>query len=329
MKNQRDDTPFSWEHAFDLEVNRRTMLKGLLAAGLLGPLAGLADSSPVRAASTDHDSLLAGIVDTHIHTAPDVRARRLTDLQLAAEAKRVGARAIVIKSHVVPTMDRAWIAEQIFPDLRVFGGVTLNPEVGGINPRAVDAAIKMGAKIVWLPTAWSLHERRLGGKNDGVESVVGGQVVPALLTVLQLIAKHDLILATGHLSPAEILVVVDKAKELGVKKIIINHPEWWSVNMSIDEQKRLLPYGVYFERCYASRAPGQHAYSKNFAKNLAAIEELGPESTIVATDGGQVENPMWSEALGEYIEYLLIHGLSSNDVDLMTKISPARLLGLA
>lgn len=272
-------------------------------------------------------SILNGVIDLHIHTNPDVRQRRLNDIELAQEAARVGARAIVIKSHVVPTMDRAWIAEQVVPGIKVFGGITLNPEVGGINPAAVEAAIKMGAKIVWLPTAWSAYERRISGKNDGVESVIDNQVVPSLVTVLKMVAKHNLILGTGHLSTEEILIVVEKAKELGVNKIVINHPEWWSISMPIETQKILVSYGVFFERCYATRFPGKN-YEKNFMKNLAAIEAVGYESTIISTDGGQVENPMWSDALSEYLGFLANAGLSKDMMEKMTKISPANLLGL-
>ncbi|WP_110955156.1 DUF6282 family protein [Anaerosinus massiliensis] len=272
--------------------------------------------------------ILKNVIDLHIHTNPDVRQRRLDDIELAQEAARVGARAIVIKSHVVPTMDRAQIAEKVVPGIKVFGGITLNPEVGGINPSAVEAARKMGAKIVWLPTAWSAHERKIMGKNDGVESIVNGEIVPPLEKVLEIIAKHDLILGTGHLSPEEIFIVVDKAKKIGVNKIVINHPEWWSIAMPIEMQKKLVPYGVYFERCYATRCPGKD-YEKNFAKNLAAIQAVGYESTIIATDGGQLENPMWSDALSEYIGFLLNAGVSQTMIDTMTKRSPAKLLGLS
>lgn len=272
------------------------------------------------------EHLLQDVIDIHIHTAPDVRQRRLTDLELAAEARRVGARAIVIKSHVVPTMDRAWIAAQATPGIEVFGGITLNPQVGGLNPAAVDAAIKMGAKFVWLPTAWSANDRRRAGHNDGVETVVDGKVVPALTGVLKLIAHHDLVLGTGHLTPAESLIVVAEARKQGVRKIVVNHPEWTTVDMSIAQQKELAGFDVYFERCYARSVGGK--YETNFRRNLEAMEALGFDSTIVATDGGQVENPLWSEALAEYIDYLLAAGVPQSAVDKMTKTNPAMLLDL-
>lgn len=271
--------------------------------------------------------LLNGIIDTHIHTNPDVRLRRLNDIELAREALRVGARAILIKSHVVPTMDRAAIAEYAVPGICVLGGITLNSYVGGLNPAAVDIAIKMGAKIVWLPTADSSHEKKLQGKGGGIISVVDQKVVPELISILKMIAENNVVLGTGHLSPEEILIVVDTAKKLGVTKIIVNHPEWWSIAMPIPQQKELAQYGVYFERCYATRPPGKD-YQKNFAINLEAISQVGYESTILATDGGQTENPMWSDALAENIEYLLNVGIPQDVLDKMTKEYPAKLLGL-
>ena len=274
----------------------------------------------------EREALLRGVIDIHIHTTPDVRQRRLSDLELAAEACRVGARAIVIKSHVVPTMDRAWIAGQATPGVQVFGGITLNPHIGGLNPLAVETAAQMGAKFVWLPTAWSANERKRKGAGDGVETVADGKVLPALVDIFKLIAKNGLVLGTGHLAPSECLVVVEEARKQGVEKIVVNHPEWTTVDMSIDEQKSLAQFDVLFERCYARSVDGR--YETNFRRNLAAMEALGFASTIVATDGGQVENPVWSEALSEYIEFLLQAGVPQIDVDKMTKHNPARILGL-
>jgi hypothetical protein len=273
------------------------------------------------------DKLLEGVIDIHIHTSPDVRVRRLDDLELAAEARRVKARAIVIKSHLFPTMVRATIAQRATPGIDVFGGLVLNPYIGGLNRLAVETAIKLNAKIIWLPTSWSANERLRQGKNDGVVCVQDGKVVPALTDILSLIAENDVALATGHLHPDEILVVVEEARKLGVKKIIINHPEWTTVDMSIDMQKTLSRYDVFFERCFARNTQGK--YESNFRRNLDAMEAVGFESTIVATDGGQVENPLWSEALASYIHFLLQSGVSRSLVDQMTIYNPAQVLGIA
>lgn len=148
-----------------------------------------------------------------------------------------------------------------------------------------------------------------------------------MIKILEMIAKNNLILATGHLSPEESLVVIGKAKELGVEKIVVKHPEWWSVSMPLDIQKLVASYGAYLERCYVTRWPGKE-YEKNFARNVAAIREVSYESTIISTDGGQVENQMWSDAIAEYLQYMLMAGISQDVLDKMTKVYPARLLGI-
>lgn len=274
-------------------------------------------------------SNLAGVIDMHIHSKPDVRERRYSDLELAEEAKRLGVRAIVVKTHVMPTAARAWLVEQAVPGVRVFGGIALNREVGGLNKYAVETALKVGAKIVWLPTMWAANERRvMHGTNDGIEVLDGGKVVPALEEIMRLVAAHDVVLATGHLSPDETLVVVDRAKELGVKKVVITHPEWSSINMPLQVQEKLLPYGVFFERCYNNRPLGEKDYVPNYPRSLEAIKALGHESTVIATDGGQPDAPPWGEALSRYILYLKNGGLSQEAVDVMTKQNPAYLLGL-
>ena len=276
---------------------------------------------------TNTEKLLQGVIDIHIHTNPDIRVRRLNDIELANEARRVGARAIVIKSHLVTTMDRAAITRFAVPGIEVFGGIVLNPHVGGLNAIAVETALKLGAKFVWLPTSFSANERKRQGKSDGVETVVDGKVVPALLPILKMVAEADVALATGHLTPAESLVVVEEARKQGVRKIVVNHPEWMTVDMSIDDQKRLAQFDVFFERCYARNVGGK--YDKNFRRNLDAMEALGFDSTILATDGGQIENPAWSEALAEYIGFLVDAGVPQEAIDRMTKVNPASVLGLS
>jgi hypothetical protein len=119
--------------------------------------------------------MLEGLVDLHVHTEPDVRLRSCNDLQLAREAKRIGARAVVIKSHHFVTADRAAIARAAVAGVSVYGGVTLNPSVGGLNPAAVEAAIKVGAKLVWLPTLFASNHRQKEGKGGGISVVVDGR----------------------------------------------------------------------------------------------------------------------------------------------------------
>ncbi|MDF2961317.1 MAG: hypothetical protein K0S39_3052 [Paenibacillus sp.] len=271
---------------------------------------------------------LNGIIDLHVHSAPDLRPRSHDDFQLTEQAVKLGARAIVIKSHLVPTMDRAKLVGQKHPEVQVYGSITLNPSVGGINPHAVEAALQLGAKTVWLPTLYSSRHLQIEGKSGGVETVAGGKIVPPLKDVLKLIAVHKAILGTGHLSPEDIFIVTEAARSLGVEKIVVTHPESYVVGMTLEDQRQLLErYGVFFERTYAQPA-GRGAFKLNLETNLRAIRELGYESTIVATDGGQIELPPWSRMITEYIQYLADHGVAMDAIQTMTKLTPAKLLDL-
>lgn len=270
----------------------------------------------------------------HIHTAPDLRRRRLTDLEVMELAVKEGVRAVVLKSHMFPTDARAALVNEVFKNrggdhetFQAFGGIALNATVGGINPCAVETALQMGGKIVWLPTKTASNQLRRTGRTGGVESVLDGKPVPQLYEVFDLVKAYDAVLATGHLSPEEIFAVVKAAREEGVAKLVITHPELPEVDLSVEDQKRLVKkYGVLFERCYAHPLGGGR-YASNLEINLRAIREVGADSTIISTDSGQMENPDWNESYKEYICFLLKH-IPENEVDYMTKANPAMLLGL-
>ena len=270
---------------------------------------------------------LPGLVELHVHTAPDVRPRSCDDLELAREAQRIGARAVVIKSHHMLTADRALVARSVAPAVKIFGGVTLNPSVGGLNPAAVEVALRLGGKIVWLPTLFAMQHRRMEGESGGIVVVEGGRVVPAAREIFQQIAAADAILATGHQSSAEIRAIVAEASALGVKKILINHPEHAVVGMTFEEQRELRrEFPVFFERCYTQPTPA--GYISNVAVNARAIEAIGVESTVLATDGGQVENPPWAECWSRYLEGMAREGVSEAALRQMAQDTPARLLGV-
>jgi hypothetical protein len=287
--------------------------------------------------------LLKGSVDLHIHAAPDIVPRLLDDLSLARAARDAGMAAIVLKSHHMLTADRAQIAQAAFPGVKVFGGLALNlPACGGLNPEAVKVAIRMGAKIVWLPTLSAANhieriKTRLTG-NLGVMSqgfkpqpvpVVGddGTVRPELAEILALIAEADIILATGHLTVPEIKAVVDAARAAGVRKVLVDHPELWLINMSLEDQRALAAKGAKMEVCIRSvTAPG---HGETSPKLLAEqVKAVGAEHVVMATDFGQVDSPPAPEGMRWYIAQMLEHGIPPADIELMTKVNPSRLLGI-
>ena len=281
--------------------------------------------------------LMEGVIDMHVHSNPDLRIRAYDDLELTEAGIRVGARAIVIKTHQGTTMDRAYLCNRYNERVHggtnhftMYGSITLNRVVGGINPKAVDVALRLGAKVVWLPTASAKnHLKKLGqDPSQGVDVVKDGNIVPELETVFSLIRDHNAVLGTAHVSPEEAFIVVEAARKAGVKNIVVTHPEWWIVDMSLKDQVRIVKdYDVVLERCYAQNMGGG-VYKSNLADNTALIHEVGYEHVLVSTDGGQTENPNWEVALEEYIQYLLDHGIPREQVYHMSHTIPARLLGL-
>ena len=279
---------------------------------------------------------MKGVIDMHVHTNPDLRLRAYDDLELTDAAVKVGARAIVIKTHQGTTMDRAYLCNRYNKivhgdnDFTMFGSITLNRVVGGINPKAVDVALKLGAKVVWLPTQSAKNHMMKMNQDISqcVEVVRDGKIVPELRDVLELVRDHNAVLGTAHIAPNEIFTVVEEARKIGVKNIVITHPEWWIVGMSLEDQIRLVKdYDVILERCYAQNMGGGK-YKSNLADNLSVIREVGYKNVMVDTDGGQTENPHWELALAEYMQYLLDHGIPEEQVFHMTHTIPAQLLGI-
>lgn len=176
---------------------------------------------------------LQGIIDMHVHTAPDVQIRKCTDLALVDAAVRAGAKAIVLKSHLGSTVERASLCNEYnrrvhgATDFTMYGGLVLNQPVGGLNPLAVRMALKLGAKVIWLPTVDALNHRKKHGKSGGL-SVLDetGHVKGVVEEIMRMARDWRIVLATGHLSPLEIYKIADLADRLGLEKLVITHPEF-------------------------------------------------------------------------------------------------------
>lgn len=275
-------------------------------------------------------SVLQNVIDIHVHTGPEARKnRKFSEYELAEEAVKYGAKGLVIKTHAFETASRAALVQKAFPEVKIWGGIALNREVGGLNAYAVESVADLGGRIVWLPTLAADHEVQGAGGQGGIVSVENGHTVPALDEVLRVIAKCDMVLATGHLSWQDQMVVVRRAKELGVGRILVNHPTLFRIGMPLEAQKELMEYGVFFERNYGgSRLPVSKEFEKHFDRNLEDIRALGAGTSIMATDLGQPNNCGWSDGFAEYIHYMMEHGVTKEEIVTMTQENPARLLGI-
>lgn len=271
---------------------------------------------------------LEGAIDLHVHTAPDVEPRCVDDWELTQAAAEAGMRAVLIKSHYALTADRAWLVERMTSRIRVFGGLTLNEAVGGLNPAAVEAALKLGARAIWMPTRSAANHKAFFGEPGLGLSILSEEekLKAEVYEILGLIAEFDVILATGHLSPKEIMALIPAAHSMGVRKIVITHPELPVVNLSIAAQRDLARAGVFFERCYVSTLlPGSQVTLGDIAK---AIREVGPEHTVLASDLGQKGNPHPVAGFGQYIDGLRSIGMGQQEIDVMIRRNPALLLSI-
>lgn len=253
---------------------------------------------------------LKGFVDTHLHTAPDIKPRKLTDTEAARAASREQMRAIVIKSHAEPTSSRAVLAEQA-TGFKVFGGVCLNNSVGGLNYEAVKTTVSLGGKIVWLPTV-SRDEIDLTLKEN----------LGKLEEIFVVIAENDLVLATGHLKVEDIFNVLDLAVSMGLKKIIINHPLTGVVGATIDEQREM-SHNAFLEHCYVACLPRHDGL--NPALIAETVKEVGAKNCILATDLGQIYNPEPVEGFKVFIDLMMERGISWQNIEKMCILNPCSL----
>jgi hypothetical protein len=246
-------------------------------------------------------------------------------------------RGIVLKDSGYPNAPLALLIRKLVPDLEIFGSLCLNFNCGGLNYHAVESYAQLGAKVVWMPTYASANSistfRSLGVPMEGEGITIiddRGRLVPEIAPILSAVKKYDMVLATGHISPEEIFALVEEALRLGITKLLITHPldkEFSDRVPSMDELKRLSSMGAIIEHTFVCHLHTE--FSRNPAHTVEAIRELGAEHCIISTDLGLFTyNPPPAEGLRMFIATLIRHGLSTEEVELMAKINPAKLLGL-
>ena len=192
---------------------------------------------------------ISGFYDLHIHPAPDVIPRKLTDLQLAEKASEAGMSGFAVKSHAFPTGGCAAVLRTLYPDMDILGGIALNREVGGVNPVAVEAAAKMGVKLLWFPT---MDARAYNQKLDSGLSVLDmkGNLTQEALTVLELAKERDMVAGTGHIGTHEAMILAEAAVKMGLKRICMTHVTLPVCQMSTEQLKQCAEWGVMLEYSY-------------------------------------------------------------------------------
>jgi len=235
-------------------------------------------------------------------------------------------KAILIKSHATITADIAALLQPLVPGLLIFGGVALNDPLGGLNPHAVEAALKLGARQVWMPTLSAANQFRYDRKKGGITILTReGRLKKEVNEILEILSQHDVILSTGHLSLRETRVLIREAKRKKIQKILVTHPDHHLLAIPVEDQQNLAREGVYFDRCF----PTEEMCVLTMEKMAALIREVGVSSTVLSTDFGQPQNPTPVEGMNLYIRGLKGYGFSDREIDQMVKVNPARLLNIA
>jgi len=291
--------------------------------------------------------LLRGAYDTHMHISPDVVERIVDDITLARRFQELGMAGFVLKSHYGSTAERAAVVRAAVPGVDVLGAIALNRAVGGINPLAVEIAAREGARTVWLPTVDSVnesHEReapagakvpvwvklQLELREQGIEippvpvvNESNGTVLPEVREVLDMIARHGMVLATGHLSRDEIFAVVEAALESGIENIVVTHPEFPSQDLSVEDQISLAGQGALLERCFTT----PHTGKVTWERWIENIRLTGPENSVLSTDLGQVFNPPVQDGMALMVDRLLDAGFEEQEVYVMAVVNTRLVAG--
>jgi len=277
-------------------------------------------------AAQDRDVSLAGAIDFHVHSGPDSRPRSVNDLEVARMVRRAGLRGIVLKNHFTMTADRAALAMAQVEGLEIFGGVVLNRAVGGINAEAVRQMVQFDGnrgKVVWLPTFDAEYYITAQGGSDSFVSVTrDGVPVPELAEIFALVAEHDLVLAMGHSSPEEVLVLIAEARRHGVGQILVTHV--FSQSPSRAQMRQMADAGAILEIDWYA----VHLGNQTVDGYVSAIQEIGAEHFLMSSDLGQATSPSHVDGLRAYVTAFRSAGVTDDQIDLMLRRNPARLLGL-
>jgi hypothetical protein len=273
---------------------------------------------------------LDGVIDIHVHTAPDSTPRSIDAIDLAKLAESRGMRAIVLKNHFAPTASDAYLVHKVVPGIQVFGGIDLNLSVGGMNPAAVEKmALTTGhlGRLVWMAT-YDTHAQVIASKVDRPYVAVSrnGEILPEAKAVIAMIAKYDLVMATGHNSPEDDFLLIQEARKQGVKEIVVTHAILSPTSMTIAQMQEAAKLGAYIEFVYNGLIGASKQF--DFADYAQAIRAVGVEHCILSSDMGQPANPLHPDGLKLFFDGLKKQGLSQSDIDQMSKVNPARLLSL-
>jgi hypothetical protein len=290
------------------------------------------------------DDLLVGAIDPHVHSGPSIAPRSLDHLELAREASKAGFAAVVTKDHDYSGVMTAALIARHFPQLttKVYSGIVLNNVVGGLNPYAVEHTAAMGGKIVWMPTLAAANHLRWEKTSSwahpaSTQKIRPASEVPVLdengtlrddaKEILDVVAKNDMTLASGHLHVSETWIVFEEAKRRGVNRLIFTHPED-IVDASLNDVRGIAAMGAAVEHSIAMFLEGSKFKSCESEDLKKHIDAAGVDRTILCSDLGQVGTFSPIEGLRRGIRLCMDLGYADDDIRKMVSLNTARTLGI-
>jgi hypothetical protein len=284
----------------------------------------------------------AGAIDLHVHSSPSLFPRRFGDVELAWRAAEAGMAGVAIKAHEGSTVERAQLVAGQVPGIAVLGGVVLNHFVGGFNPHAVELALNLGGRVVWMPTMHAANHLAYYGEAGYAEQRARYRARPAEpLSVLEshgklkaevneilevMAARGEAILSNGHLNAEETRALFRAARERGLERLLVAHPSLHLTSFSLEVQLELAGLGAIIEHCYLPHLPNWGGVP--FERTAYYIQHLGAERCVLSSDLGQADSPPPAEGLKAFARALMAHGLSEGAIRRMIVENPAALLGL-
>lgn len=286
---------------------------------------------------------IEGAIDMHCHFGPDTIGtanahpmHSVTGLQAAQEAAASGHRAIVLKSHSFATVQLAAEIEQAVPDLKVIGGICTDYPTGGLNVWAVQSALQLGARIVWLPTVHS-HQDYLNGKAEvlGIQGIGirvtddDGNPTKEVREMFDLVKQYDAVLATGHVTAVEHYAVIRAFAREG--KLLVTHAGELMAgpHLNPEQCRELADLGATIELTAQCCDCVFGHQGKSIDQMIAMIRTIGHERCTLSTDYGWITDlPRPAPGLQDFLERLWKHGLSEQELTVMVAANPARLLSL-
>jgi hypothetical protein len=306
--------------------------------------ARVADKVGTAAREARIDKILKGAVDPHVHSGPSIAPRAIDHLDLVRQLSEAEFAAVVTKDHDYAGVATAQLIAKHYPELRtkIFSGIVLNNVVGGINPYAVEHTAAMGGKTVWMPTLAAENHLRWEKNASFAHPASTSRMrhataVPVLdankkvrdsvKEVLDVIAKNDMLLASGHLHVSETWLIFEEAQRRGVKRLAFTHPEE-IVGASLNDVKGIAAMGAFVEHSICMFLEGSKFKVATGEDLRHHIEAAGVEQTVICSDLGQVGVFSPLEGFRRGVALCMDLGYGDEDIHKMVATNAARMLGL-